>query len=811
MHIPGNVFPRGQSSKSRAAHGPPLGYDPALPTRVLVFVWLLAATGLSAAAFICRHASGQTGLTLRVASGAEPGRPVTPRRVSAIDARDLWADAGPGPVHARWDAFWRVPEPGSFALEVRSSDAVSVVLDGREVLVRRPGARSRGVAAIVELGRGFHPLSVAYDAGAPGEVRLVWSRAGDAPRDFERGSLFTTPPSARQEALGRTATLLGRLALVAWTVPALVLLVRARRAPASRERLRRVLRVALPVLVVLYAAALRFEALVGRYSWQGPAWALEAERAVRALHPAALRWQPALEGYSGDPYNYLVRAREMHGFYEPNVREPLFPFVTRQMLKRLGDRNLAVNAASAVFSTLAVLATYLLGAYAFSPVVGLGAALGMAMHRDVVWFGVEGFRDDAFTLFVVTSALSLLRLRERPSLGRAVLAGLAAGGALLSRITSFSFLVPAFTWLALGRGPDAPARRRALAVGIGVTLVVAGPYLLSCALAYGDPLYAVNFHTKFYRSRSGIPFDTSMSWMQYLRAGFRPFHLIDAGLTGLTTYPFANKWDGLDPLSPWVGRVLSVASMAGLVLFLGSPPGRLLLLVLVTSLLPYAFTWEIPGGAEWRFTMHALPFYLIAAWLALTRAARLLRPAARRDLGRRLDGRGRTLAVAAAGAAAVAVSVWLGLCGLSYLRVREALGAGEPAMIAAGARDRFFFGAGWSRPVRRGLVTVRRAERSPAVVALPLAAAGDYRLTLRADPDPPGSGATLDVAVNGAPVARLALGQDEQRIGSYDLLLPGRLLRAGRNRLELGPAGFVLWYLRVEPVPSAVSGAGSAR
>jgi hypothetical protein len=725
-----------------------------------------------------------------------------------VDVRDLWADAGPGPLRARWDGFWLVREAGSFALEARSDEAVSVSLDGRQILARRPGARSRGVVAIVALGPGSHPLSVTYEAGTPGDLRLLGSRVGEGPHELDPASLFTHPPSVSQQALGRAAGILGLLAVGAWVAPAMVLLFRARPEPAKRERLRSILRIALPALVVLYAAALRFEALVGRYSWQGPPWTLETERVVRTLHPKALRWQPAREGYSGDPYNYLVRAREMAGFYEPNVREPLFPFVTRQMLKLLGDRNVAVNAASAVFSTLAVLATYALGAYAFSPVVGVGAALGLAMHRDALWFGVEGFRDDAFMLFVVTSALSLLRLRERPTLGRALLAGLAAGGAVLSRVSSLSFLVPAFAWLAFGGGPGAAARRRAIALSIGVMLAVAGPYLLGCALAYGDPLYAVNFHTKFYRSRSGIPFDRSMSWVQYLRTGFRPFHLIDTGLTGLTSYPFGNKWDGLDYVSPGMGRLLSVASVAGLVLFVGSPPGRLLLVVLVTSLLPYAFTWEVPGGAEWRFTMHALPFYLIASWLALTRAARLLRAAALRDLGRGLRRRWHPLAVVSAAAAVLAVGVWLGLCALSYLRVRESLQAGEPGLVAAGARDRFFFGPGWSAPVGRGLVTVRRAERSPAVVWLPLAAGGDCRLTLRLDPDPSATGLTLNVAVNGAPVARLPLGWDEKRIGSYELLLPGRLLHPGRNQLELGPPGFGLWYLRIEP---AFSGSGSAR
>lgn len=781
-----------------------------LPTRPILFIWLLIAGGLSAGAWLCARSAGQRGLILTPDSSEATGLRAAPRRVTTVDARDLWA-SGPGPVRARWDGFWNVPHAGSFAIEVRSDGAASVSLDGREVLARRPGARSRGVAAIVELADGFHALSVTYEAAAPGDLRLVWSPAGEAPRDFTPGSLFVAPPSAREQSLGRLGRILGRLAVAACVGLALTCLVAGRRAPVERERLRRGWRVALPVLVVLYAGALRFEALVGRYGWQGPTWALEAERALRALHPASLRWQPALEGYSGDPYNYLVRAREMGGFYEPNVREPLFPFVTRQALKLLGDRNLAVNAASALFSTLAVLATYLLGAWAFSPVVGLGAALGMAMHREAIWFGVEGFRDDAFTLFVVTSALALLRLRERPTLMRGVLAGLAAAGAVLSRVTAFSFLLPAFAWLALARGPGAAARRRALATAAGVLLVAAGPYLLGCALAYGDPFYAVNFHTKFYRSRSGIAFDSSMSWLQYLRAGFRPFHLVDTGLTGLTAYPFANKWDGLDHLSPWVDRVLSVASLAGLALFLGSPTGRLLLLVLVTSLLPYAFTWEVPGGAEWRFTMHALPFYLIAAWLAITRAARALRPASLKRLPGRLRGRGRRLAAGAAAVAALAVTTWAALCGLTYFRVREALGAGEAGVIAAGARDRFFFGAGWSRPGRRGFVTVRRAERGPAVVWLPLAAARDHRLTLRADPDAPAAGRSLDVAVNGAPVARLALGWDERRIGSYELTLPARYLRPGRNRLELGPAGFVLWYLRIEPAPAAVSGGGSAR
>jgi hypothetical protein len=168
-----------------------------------------------------------------------------------------------------------------------------------------------------------------------------------------------------------------------------------------------------------------------------------------------------------------------------------------------------------------------------------------------------------------------------------------------------------------------------VALSLLVALAVAGPYLIACAVAYGDPLYAVNVHTKFYRSRSGMEYATAMSWLDYLRSGFGLGRLLRTGFTGLTTYPFANKWQGLDWVTPWLRRILAPASVAGLLLFTRSPAGRLLLAVLFTALLPYAFTWNVPGGAEWRFTLVAYPFYLLAAALALTRAAALLRGAVR--------------------------------------------------------------------------------------------------------------------------------------------------------------------------------------
>jgi 4-amino-4-deoxy-L-arabinose transferase-like glycosyltransferase len=322
----------------------------------------------------------------------------------------------------------------------------------------------------------------------------------------------------------------------------------------------------------------------------------------------------------------------MRWFYEADVREPLFPALTGVFLRPTGGRVMAVHVASAFGSALIVLATYLLGAAAFSRVAGLMAALLFAVERDALWWSVEGFRDDTFTLFVVLGAWALVRLYQRPTTARAVLAGVLLGAACLTRITALSFVLPALAWLFFVRGDTVRERRRALAVTAVALAAVVGPFLLTCTLAYGDPFYSVNYHTKFYRSRSGLEFQQSMGWLDYLRAGSPLAEQLGTGLRGLTAYPFGNKWRGFEYLAPWLGRPLAWAALAGIVLFALRPVGRLLLVVLVTSLLPYAFTWRIPGGAEWRFTMHAYPLYLLAASLAIaTGVARAVqRPGASR-------------------------------------------------------------------------------------------------------------------------------------------------------------------------------------
>ncbi len=590
--------------------------------------WLGATLALSAAALLTTRLAGPLGLRMGGASAAGADL-ASERLVTTVDLRDVRVDPRfARAARVRWEGVWRVPESGRYKLVAEGRGPVTVSVDGQPVVTGQGDGRLRGR---VVLEGGLHALSVAYEPPiGPDHLRLRWARDETPLRDFGPGWLFARTPSSGEVRWARIAPVLAVLARIAWALPLVVLVTLALlgRVP---DRVRRGLRVALPALVMAYAAALRFDALVGRHFWDGPSWAVEAQRAIESWRPGDAPWMPEYEVVSGDPYHYVTRARAMRGFYDPDVREPLFPAWTRVFLELLGDRVLAVHVASASCSTLLVLATYLLGAAAFSRVVGLIAALAMAVDRDVLWWSVEGFRDDAFALLVVLSALALLRLARSPTTRSGALAGLAGAAACLTRITSLSFLVPAAALLLIPRGEKARERRRAVGVAVLVLLALVGPFLLSCAIAYGDPLYAVNFHTKFYRSRSGLSFQESMGWLDYLRAGSPLREQVAIGLKGVTTYPFGNKWRGLDDVSPWLPRPLRIAAVAGLVLFLRSRQGRLLLLVLLTSLLPYAFTWPILGGAEWRFTMHAYPFYLVAAGLALTSAAAW----ARRALARR--------------------------------------------------------------------------------------------------------------------------------------------------------------------------------
>lgn len=227
------------------------------------------------------------------------------------------------------------------------------------------------------------------------------------------------------------------------------------------------------------------------------------------------------------------------------------------------------------------------------------AALIVAIEPELISWGVQGWRDDAFTVFFLSFGSTCLMFRARPSRGHAALLAITTSLTLLTRLTALSFVAPAFlllAWEASGnRGLRGTVLRR-LAGAAVVIAVLVSPYFINCWTRFGDPLIAINRNTDFYRARAKQQVTERMPADAYLASLVRerPVATADIVLQGLTTYPFFNKFLGLRPWSRWL-RVLPVLAAIGLLAWPWSPQGRWLLLLLGAL---RSFRTRSPGRSE---------------------------------------------------------------------------------------------------------------------------------------------------------------------------------------------------------------------
>jgi hypothetical protein len=587
------------------------------------------------------------------------------------------------------------------------------------------------------------------------------------------------------------------------------------------------LAVAAALLITAYGALLRLDALVQKYgTLDHPRWAAAVTRGAAAIAPQMRPfpggWPREPRPYEGgDPLNYLRFAREMQSFYQAHVREPVFLALTRVWLWLLGDQDVAVSFASLVGSVLAVLGTWLAAARLMPPVGALAAAFLVAVEFEVITWAPDGWRDDTFMAAVLWTTWAFLRARQAPSFGNALLLGGCAGIACLTRITALSFVLPGLIWLAID-APAAERRERLRRAGLAAALMVAivAPYLISCAIGTGDPFIAINYHTVYYRHGEGLPTEGAMSAAGYLAGKFGrgPLAAFDVGFNGLFVQPFITKWGGLGPVLGRATVLLVWCAVAGLLMLPGSRDGRLFLVNLLTSLLPYAFTWNIGGGNAWRFTMHVYPLYIIAGLYAVSRLVTFAGSAWRspRDAWRKPS---RREVVLAGGVAVVTAAGCAAYVALPWLVVREAIAQGHETSIETGPRDLAFYRRTWS-PAHTEGVTFRVSQAERAVVHIPLVGGRSYELVLRIDPVVPSLQQRLSVLFNRQFVARFPLTWNPERVGAYRLPLHAYQVRNGSNEVVLIPdtlvaagnagprfawlkpeerIGIRLWYVRILP------------
>jgi hypothetical protein len=593
--------------------------------------------------------------------------------------------------------------------------------------------------------------------------------------------------------------------------------------PTTRRTQLRVVKALIVAGILTYGASLRLIAITEIYGPVAqPRWlaATQTWATGHVWRPGAMRWEPAglyshLDAapthYRSDPYTYLQYARDMRSFYAAHRREPLYPFATKVSLLMLSDQDVAVSFASAAFSVLAIAATLLLGTVAFGFPVGAAAAVLMAIEYELISWGVDGGRDEAFMSGVLLVSAAALWLARFPGWRSATALGVSAAAVCLIRITSLSFVVPALMMVALVPGGEWGRRLRATALASATGAVLIAPFLVNCWRVYGDPLYSINVHATVYRETEGRPGDPSLTAREFLQQQFRtrPMRTLDTVSQGLTAYPFANKWTGFERWHPAAGGWLSTLAVAGLIAFAGSLQGRMLLLILVASLVPYAATWRLI--ADWRFTEHAYPFFLIAASLAVVSCIGGLLALRNLDRARVREARGRAAWIGAAAAAAVA-AWYVASRVLPVAVAKETLAAGEPAIIMALERDRPFFSDDWKAGPPGGIPT-RVAAGARGVIRLPLPEATAYEILVRVDglfdeADTGTADARIQMLLNGRLLARCDPGTTSGRFGTCRVLVPAEAVRAGMNHLTLATdqergRGLRVWYIRIEPTTRA--------
>lgn len=782
-----------------------------------VVVCLAAALASAIAAFVTMPAHGA--IAELYGAPALQGPRLLYRIVPSIDPRLIVRDPpAPGQwLSARWTAGWRIEREAEYTFEVAADDRARVSIDGRTIVepAAEPGIQHS--TASVRLTPGIHLLVFDYeqvDGGMFLDTLVAKDDGTPEPLPVESMLAIGAVSEARTPGIARALWALMALCIA----PAVWIALRQRRNfPARGASL-----VALAAILLL-AGALRFDVLLGRVgAVDAPAWLRAIDTHGRLtlsrLAPVEFQWVRGTRMYQqGDPASYLLFAREMKSFYAAHPREPLFIGLTRSLLPVADWRDVAVGLASLLSSLVLIAAAYALGSILAPRWVGLLAALALAVEREAIAWNVEGWRDETFAAFFVIFACLAIQLRRRIDLRTAIATGVVVGGAMLTRVTSLTFIGAAAVALAIahrGSWRQAGARRRALtslAAATIVAVVLAGPYFLNCYRSFGNPLYAIDVHTGFYRDRQNAPAKQPLSATAYVRSRFaeRPVRLTGIFVKGMTTYPFFNKWNGFDEWIPNAGRIAAALSLVGLILLASDAEGRMLLAVTAASLLPYAFTHDIQGGSEWRFTMHAYPVLLVAAALALGQAARAA-PAWRAGpaaAARIVRARPKTIIAAAAVALIVAPLAY----GWPYVELSEDAFSGNYAIFADRAHAMLFAG-GWLEPVQRGNVISRSSEGRQGTMWVPIVHKRAHHLRLRLDPveteqERPQE---LRVYVNRQHVSTLPIRFTEGRVGVYDVTVPADGLRRGLNRLDLlitpaggdgqsdeTPNGIRLWYIRL--------------
>lgn len=656
-------------------------------------------------------------------------------------------------------------------LRLIASGGASLLIDGREVLARRPEARARAVRERVTLAAGLRRMEVLTEKpGQPFEV--VWKE--DEKPAQPLGPLFREQATAGSTRLANALEAARRglgVMTPAWIILALLAgLVTGSRAAGAHA-----------CAAVLSGASLLCAESIVRRNVAEPSLPAEVLTGIApALRPAD--WSQGPEAYYGDPPDYLARARRLRGFYDAEAREPGYVALVRAALVFTRGEETALGLSSAASWVVYLGAIYAVAARVVGSRLALIALVLPASDRDLIGLSAMGERDQTFAAVFAWSVFAFLRAWERPTAGRGIVFGAAAALATLTRISSLSYVAPALLLLALRRAEDGTRPRRAAWLGGATLAALVAPYLIACGIAFGDPLRSINIHTGYYRSNESQPRPAGENVAQYLFAGRSPLERLDTAAGGLMEASFGRPFPAL---GVWLGAgaagAFAVIAWLGLLALRG--PGALVLLLTVLAAVPFSLTWNIGGGGDLRFVLFALMVTAISAAAGLGLMGSLVA----RNRERRMTA-GRTLGLALSFAAILFIAR-VGLRGtrlnIDGANGREVFVTGHPLDLAV------VRGFAW-RPEPLGGQYLRASFRDPRL-DLRLQAGRKWQVTLRW-----WSAQPVEVSEDGRAIATLSAVHEDQ-MGRAVITLDAsdethRVLRFD------GPVS--LWWARFSAAPA---------
>ena len=192
---------------------------------------------------------------------------------------------------------------------------------------------------------------------------------------------------------------------------------------------------------------------------------------------------------------------------------PAHPFFCAAVYRVTQHSQAAVLVLQCILSAASCLQIYAIGRLVFTrPEVALTAAWLTALHPGLVYYAslLHPLTLDLFSyLWVLWGFLSL---REEPSSGKALLLGLGAGLALLSRGTILPFLVSAMLIFLLRSKSGRQLGRglRAAAIVTAATLLVVTPWLVrNAAVFHRFPLFLTTASQSFWQGNNPLSVGTA--------------------------------------------------------------------------------------------------------------------------------------------------------------------------------------------------------------------------------------------------------------------------------------------------------------